>query len=115
MIVVALLASSGVLGPSEFVALLIVPPVVMVLVMRRGAAPPLFRIRATGAVLGWIAAWALFPVLALASYYVASPLGGEYGVFTVLAILDGVVLSFVMVAVDWIAARRRPGRAAEGR
>ena len=112
VIIVALVASAGTPGPAEFVALLVVPPIVMVWVMHRGAAPRLFRVRAAGAVLGWAAAWALFPLLALTSYYLGDPMGGDYAVFTILAILDGVVLGLVLAAVDRIAARMRMRRSA---
>jgi hypothetical protein len=107
VILLALVASAGTLGPAEFAALLVVAPVLMVLVMRRGAPSPVFRVRAAGAVLGWVAAWALFPVLFPLAYLVALPLGGEYGVFTLLAILDGLVLGLILAAVDRIGLRRR--------
>lgn len=115
VIIVGLVASAGVLGPTEFVALLIIPPILMILVMRRGASPRLFRRRATGAALGWAVAWALFPILALTSYYLAYPLGGDNAVFTTLAILDGLVLGLMMYGAErvatWIDARRSAGDA----
>jgi hypothetical protein len=114
IILLALLASAGTLGPAEFVAVLVLPPVLMVLLMRRGAARRLFRLRATGAVLGWVAAWALFPILFLAAYWAGMPRGGEYAVFTILAILDGIVLAVVLAAVDWIGGRWRTRKLAEG-
>ncbi len=107
VILMALVASAGTLGPAEFGALVVIPPILMVLFMRRGAAPRLFRLRATGAVLGWVAAWALFPVLFLVAYFVGQPLGGEYAVFTVLAVLDGFVLGLVLAAVERVGTRIR--------
>jgi len=107
VVIVALAASAGVLGPSEFVALLVVPPILMVFVMRRGAPRDLFRWRATGAVLGWVAVWALFLPLYLVVYVWAFPRLGEYGGFTLLAILDGIVLGVVLAAVDRLGARWR--------
>ncbi len=112
VIIVALVASAGTLGPAEFVALLVVPPILMVWVMHRGAVPRLFRVRAAGAVLGWAVAWALFPLLALTSDYVGYAIGGDYALFTILAILDGVVVGLVLAAVDRIAARVRVRRSA---
>jgi hypothetical protein len=110
-VLVALLVSAGTLGPAEFVAVLVVPPILMVLLMRRGASAAVFRVRATGAVLGWVAAWALFPLLFVVAYGAGLPLGGEYAVFTILAILDGVVLGLVLAAVDRIGFRTRPRNA----
>ncbi len=107
VVILALMASRGVLGPAEFVALLVVPAILMVLFMRRGASRALFRIRATGAVLGWAAAWILFPLLALPAYWAGMSIGGEYAVFMILAILDGIVLGLVLAAVDRIGARLR--------
>lgn len=107
VIVVALLASGGVLGPAEFVALIVVPAITMVLSMHRGASRDVFRLRATAALLGWAVAWGLFPVLLLAAYWAVVRFGGEYAIFTVLAILDGLVIGLVMMAADRVAARLR--------
>lgn len=113
VVVLALIASGGTLGPAEFAALIVVPPIAMVYLMHRGAPRDVFRVRATAAVVGWAVAWILFPLLFVASFVVGSPLGGDYGVFTVLAILDGLVLGLVLAAVDRVASRSRPASAAE--
>ena len=113
VILLALLASLGTLGPAEFAAVVVLPAVFMLLFMHRGSPREIFRVRATGAVLGWIAAWALFPVLFVAAYAVGMPLGGEYAAFTILAILDGVVLGLVLAAVDRIGFPRQKRRAAD--
>lgn len=115
VILVALVASAGTLGPAEFGALIVVPPVLMVLMMRRGAPPSLFRLRATGALLGWVAAWVLFPGLFLVAYFAGNLVGGEYAAFTILGVLDGVVVGIVLAAVDRIGMRVRPRRGADGR
>ena len=108
VVVLALVASSGTLGPAEFAALIAVPAVTLALNMRRGAPREVFRLRAAGAVLGWIVAWVLFPPLFLVAHGLGAPLGGEYTVFSLLAILDGVVLGLVLTAVDRLGMRRRP-------
>ncbi len=113
VVVIALIASGGTLGPAEFVALIVVPPIAMVYLMRRGAAARVFRVRATAALVGWAVVWILFPPLFVASDVVGSPFGGEYGLFTVLAILDGLVLGLVLVAVDRVAFRPRSTSTAE--
>ncbi len=112
VVVIALIASGGSLGPAEFAALIVVPPIAMVYLMHRGAPRRVFRIRATAAVVGWAVVWILFPVLFLAAYW-AGVGGGEYAVFTVLAILDGLVIGLVLATVDRVAARSRTGSAAE--
>ena len=112
LVLVALLASGGVLGPAEFAALLVVPAIGMVLTMRRGATRDVFRLRATGALLGWAVAWVLFPPLFLAAYWAGMPWGGETAVFSLLALLDGIVLALVLVLVDWAAAVLRYRKAA---
>lgn len=113
LVLLALVASAGSLGPAEFAAVIVVPGILMVLVMHRGAPREVFRVRATGAILGWTAAWLLFPPMFLAAYWAGMPLGGEYAVFTILAILDGVVLGLVMAAVDRIGTRLRSRRTAD--
>lgn len=113
ILVLALAASSGTLGPAEFAALIVVPAITMVLSMRRGAPREVFRLRATGALLGWIGAWLLFPPLFVAAYVAGTSLGGEYAVFTLLALLDGLVLGLVLAAVDRIGARLRSRRRAD--
>lgn len=115
VVLLALVASGGTLGPAEFVALIVVPPIGMVYLMHRGAPRRVFRIRATAAVVGWAVVWILFPILFVASYVVGSPLGGEYGLFTVLTILDGFVLGLVLVAVDRVASRPHTAPAADQR
>ena len=112
LVLVALVASGGTLGPAEFAALLIVPAIGMVFTMRRGTPREVFRLRATGALAGWAVAWALFPPLFLAAYWAGMPWGGETAVFSILALLDGIVLAFVLVLVDWAAAVLRSRRAA---
>ena len=107
VIVLALLASSGTLGPAEFGALIVVPAITMLLSMRRGAPREVFRIRAIAALLGWAAVWALFPLLLLVAYWGVARFGGEYATFTVLAVLDGLVLGVVMKSADWLAALHR--------
>lgn len=115
LVLVALLASRGSLGPAEFAALLVVPAVGMVLTMRRGAPREVFRLRATGALVGWAVAWILFPPLFAASYAAGAPLGGETAVFTVLALLDGVVIGLVLALVDRLGVRLRSRKAASER
>ncbi len=107
VIVLALLASGGVLGPAEFGALIVIPALTMVLSMRRGAPRDVFRLRATAALLGWAVAWILFPFLILLAYWAVDRVGGEYATFTVLAVLDGLVIGLVMTAADRLAARMR--------
>ncbi len=113
VVVIALIASGGTLGPAEFSALIVVPAIAMLFLMRRGASRGVFRLRATAAVVGWAVAWILFPLLFVASYVVGLPLGGEYAVFTILAILDGFVLGLVLTLVDRVASRSRAKSAAE--
>ncbi len=115
VVVIALIASAGTLGPAEFVALIVVPGIAMVFLMHRGAPRQVFRVRATAAIVGWAVVWILFPILFVASYVVGFSLGGEYAVFIVLAILDGLVLGLVIAAVDRVAARSRTTSAAEPR
>ena len=106
----AIVASSATLGPVEFGALVVVPAVTMVLSMHRGAPRGAFRVRIVGALLGWVAAWILFPPLFLAAYWAGARYGGEYAVFTILAVLDGFALGLVLMAVDravsWWRRRR---------
>lgn len=104
IVLVALVISRGTLGPAEFGALLVLPPVLMVLVMRRGASRDVFLVRATGAIVGWIAVWGLFPVLLLSAMWIGSS-GGDYAVFTVLAVLDGAILGVVLVFLDRLVFR----------
>ena len=47
------------------------------------------------------------------AYAVGMPLGGEYAAFTILAILDGVVLGLVLAVVDRIGFPRQKRRAAD--
>lgn len=112
LVVIALIASGGALGPAELGALIVVPAISMLLLMRRGAPRHVFRARATAAIVGWVVIWALFPILFLASYWVGIRFGGEYTVFTILAILDGIVLGLVLALVDRLAARLRSKSAA---
>ncbi len=107
VVLVALVASRGSLGPAEFGALLILPPILMVLLMRRGAPRDVFLVRATGAILGWIAIWALFPVLFLAAIMIGEG-AGDYAVFTVLAVFDGALLGIVLTLLDRIVFRFHP-------
>ncbi len=112
LVLVALLASGGVLGPAEFAALLVVPAVGMVFTMRRGAPRQVFHLRVTGALAGWAVAWLLFPPLFLAAYWAGMPWGGETAVFSILALLDGIILALVLILVDWAGAALRSRRAA---
>lgn len=114
LVVLALVVTGGTLGPAELGALIVVPPIAMVLFMRRGAPRTLFRLRATAALLGWAVAWILFPPLFVASYLVGRPLGGEYAVFTLLAMLDGLVVGLVLGGVDRLAPRLRTRPPPEG-
>ncbi len=114
LVLVALVASGGPLGPAEFAALLVVPAVGMVFTMRRGAPREVFRIRVTGALLGWALAWVLFPALFEVAYAARTAAGGETVVFTILALLDGIVLGLVLALVDRIGSRRRSRKAAGG-
>lgn len=107
LVVLALLATGGTLGPAELGALIVVPPIAMVLFMRRGAPRDVFRLRATAALVGWAVAWILFPPLFVAAYVVGRPMGGEYAVFTLLALLDGIVVGAVLAVVDRLAPRLR--------
>ena len=113
VVLLALLASSGTLGPAELAAVIVVPGILMVLSMRRGASRETFRLRATGALLGWAVAWILFPVLFLAAYWAGLPLGGQYAVFTILAVLDGTILGLVLAGVDRFGMRRRARTSAD--
>lgn len=114
VVLVALVASRGTLGPAEFGALILLPPILMVLLMRRGAARDVFLVRATGAVLGWVAVWALFPVLFLAAIMIGEG-AGEYAVFTVLAVFDGALLGIVLTLLDRIVFRFHPRATQEAR
>jgi hypothetical protein len=109
IIVLALVASGGTFGPAEFAAAIVVPGILMVVFIRRGAPPDVFRVRATGAILGWAIIWVSFPVLWLAAYWIGVR-GGEYAFATVLAVLDGMVLGLVVAAVDWFWVRLRARR-----
>ncbi len=115
VVVIALIASAGTLGPAELVALIVVPGIAMVFLLHRGAPRHVFRVRATAAIVGWAVVWILFPILFVASYIVGFSLGGEYAVFTVLAVLDALVLGLVIAAVDRVAARSRTRSAVEPR
>lgn len=106
VIILAAVLAGGGFGTFDFAAVIVLPALLMLAFMHQGAPPRrVFAVRGLGALAGWAVTWLVLIPLFLFLYYAAFSGVPPPIVFTVLAVLAGVILGLVMAAVDRLGRR----------